>query len=513
MHRRSHAVALAALALAACSTDVVAPSAVSAVKKPLSSVVGSVAGRYIVVMKGNGIPKDFAQKVAALGGVVATSHDGAGLAVVNGLSDAAATQLAAAGYGNVEKDFAVSVEETTSKMQPDAAYVSQASVNSPSDPTKASRFAFQWNMQLINAPAAWAAGKLGSSGVTVAILDTGIEYGDVDLNGRVDLSRSVSFMNHFVGNVDDPTTPADEYDPIVPSDDDIIHAFFPDQNLISDLNGHGTNVATQVASNAVAIAGVTSKTTLIGVKVLGANGVGDFSDILNGVLWAADHGADVANMSLGGGFSKAGNGQAVAAITKVFNYAKQKGMLIVVSAGNSGVDLQHNGNEYSTFCDASHVLCVSSVGLPTPTGNADLPAFYTNYGRSQVGVAAPGGNGALNADGTLQSSAGWPWGSGQASWVWALCPKRSLIIEKSADNVNGDLYLTTCFSRSLLNGYIGTSQASPHVTGLAALLVEKYGHGQPQQIKNIIEQSAATPAGWDTSFGRGRINVTAALGL
>jgi len=268
-----------------------------------------------------------------------------------------------------------------------------------------------------------------------------------------------------------------------------------------------------VASNAVAIAGVTSKTTLIGVKVLGANGVGDFSDILNGILWAADHGADVANMSLGGGFSKAANGQALSAINRVFNYAKQKGMLIVVSAGNSAADLQHNGNEYSTFCDAPHVLCVSSVGLTTPTGNPDLPAFYTNYGRSQVGVAAPGGNGVLNADGTLQSSIGWPWGASQASWVWAICPKRSLIIEKNADKVNGDLFLTSCFSRSLLNGYIGTSQASPHVTGLAALLVDQFGHGQPQQIKQLIEQSAATPAGWNTAFGRGRIDVAAALGL
>ena len=230
------AALLSAIALAACSTDVVAPDAATAVKRPLGSIVASATGRYIVVMKGNGIAKDFAQKVKALGGDVATSHEGAGIAVVSGLSEGAAAQLAAAGYGDVQKDFAVSVEETTSQTQPDAAYVSQPFVNSPSDPTKASRFAFQWNMRLINAPAAWAAGKLGGSGVTVAILDTGIEYGDVDLNGRVDLSRSVSFMNHFVGNLDDPTTPADEYDPIVPSDNEIIQTFFPDQNLISDLN-------------------------------------------------------------------------------------------------------------------------------------------------------------------------------------------------------------------------------------------------------------------------------------
>ena len=189
--------------------------------------------------------------------------------------------------------------------------------------------------------------------------------------------------------------------------------FFPTRSVISDYNGHGTNVAQQVSSKAFAFAGVSSKTKLIGVKVLGSNGVGTFGQIFSGVLWAADHGADVANMSLGGGFAKAGNGRLVGAINKVFNYAKQQGMLIVVSAGNSGADLQHNGNVESTFCDSPHVICVSSVGPKTFTGNGDLPAFYTNFGRSTVGVAAPGGNAVPTADGkNLVPSNGWPWGAG-----------------------------------------------------------------------------------------------------
>ena len=64
-----------------------------------------------------------------------------------------------------------------------------------------------------------------------------------------------------------------------------------------------------MSSKAFAFAGVTSRTTLIGVKVLGRDGSGSFGDILTGILWAADHGADVANMSLGGAFVKAGNGR------------------------------------------------------------------------------------------------------------------------------------------------------------------------------------------------------------
>jgi subtilisin family serine protease len=516
MHPQIRVVALfSAIALAACSTDATAPEMVSAVKIS-PRAISAQSAKYIVTSKGQGLAKGFAEAVSALGGTIESSSDGAGFAVVSGLNDSGAAQLASSGFGDVQADFQISLESRTPEIQSDASDVGNPSIDSQANPALAGRFPFQWNMRAINAPAAWAAGKLGSPSVTVAILDTGIDYDLPDMTGLVDLSRSKSFMNHFEGNVDDPSTPkVDESDPIVPSDNTIITNFFPTRNLITDLNGHGTNVATQVSSKAFRLAGVTSKTTLIGVKVLGANGVGNFSDILNGVIWAADHGADVANMSLGGGFSKAGNGQALAAINKVFNYAKQKGMLIVVAAGNSGIDLQHNGNQYATFCDAPHVVCVSSVGLTTWTGNPDVPAFYTNYGMNAVNVAAPGGNASFNADGTLKVTNGWPWGTGPqqqgtASWVWSYCSRFSLIIQRAADKVHGDLFLTSCFSTLLLNGYIGTSQASPHVAGLAALLIAENGKGQPQQIKHLIEKSA-DPV--NSALGRGRINVAAALGL
>jgi lantibiotic leader peptide-processing serine protease len=251
---------------------------------------------------------------------------------------------------------------------------------------------------------------------------------------------------------------------------------------------------------------------LIGVKVLGSNGVGSFGQILSGVLWAADHGADVANMSLGGGFSKAGNGRLVGAINKVFNYAKQQGMLIVVAAGNDGADLQHNGNTYASFCDASHVICVSSVGPTTWTGNPNAPAFYTNFGKQAVTVAAPGGNGVPTANGKdLVVSPGWPWGTppdgaGKASWVWGFCPKNQL----AGFTTTQIPVLAGCQSGGFLNGFIGTSQASPHVAGLAALLIAEGAKGQPQQIKHLIEQSA-DPI--DPIYGKGRINVKNALGL
>lgn len=517
MNRSLTALSLvAAFAVAACSTDAVAPPLKAPRSPSLSMGAGQRSGAYVVRMNGAEAAAAFSARVAALGGTVDSYHVGAGLALVSGLSDAGATDLASSGVGDVQPDFPVAPDDPNMTIHADASDVGSATIASQLNPAAAARFAFQWNMRLINAPAAWTAGKLGSSNVTVAILDTGIDYDAPDLAGLVDRTRSKSFMNHFVGQLDDPNTPEDEYDPIVPSDDQIITSFFAGRDLITDLNGHGTNVATQVSSKAAALAGVTSKTTLIGVKVLGANGVGDFGDILNGVLWAADHGADVANMSLGGGFSRHGNRQAIAAINQVFNYAKRQGMAIVVSAGNSSIDLRHNGDQYSTFCDAPHVICVSSVGPRLATSDPNEPAFYTNFGKNTVDVAAPGGN-ADAANGFTPSR--WPWtppapapftGNDIASWVWSYCAKQTLIIQKAADGVHGTLFLTNCIAGNLLTGFIGTSQASPHVAGLAALLVAENGKKNPDRIKKLIQKSGAKI---DKTYGRSRIDVKNALGI
>lgn len=505
MDRRTSAVAVfAAVTLAACSPDLVAP-----IKAPSSPNFGKSVGasaRHIVLVNGNQGAESFASRVTALGGSVSSFHEGSGFAVVSGLSAAAATELASSG-NDVQPDFQIEVDVPAVSADADVSEVAtEVNNHNQLNPAAASRYNWQWNMDLIKAPAAWTAQKLGSSAVTVAILDTGLDYDASDLNGLVDLSRSKSFMDTFVGRLDNPLTPdVNEQSPIVAADDVINRVNFPTRHLINDLNGHGTNVATQVSSRAHALAGVTSKTTLIGVKVLGANGFGNFSDILNGVLWAADNGADVANMSLGGGFSKSGAGRTISTINRVFNYARQKGMVIVVSAGNSAIDLQHNGNAYSTYCDAPHVICVSSVGPIVSGGFGDIPAYFTNYGVGSVDIAGPGGNA-----GTVASA--WPYGTGTASFVWSYCPKQRLVITRlapPADTTRGSLSLTACTAGNRISGFIGTSQASPHVTGLAALLFAE-GVTDPATIKERIRVSA-DPI--DAAYGRGRINVKTALGL
>ena len=467
----------AAAMLAACATDTTAPTL-----KTQTSAVTSVTGRYIATV--NGDADAFQANVAALGGTVMFMHAPTGIAVVEGLSDAAAASLAkASGVQSVKQDVEFNVvpaATTKSDVIVDDVIASQT------NPATAARYSFQWNMRLINAPDAWAAGKLGSSSVTAAILDTGIDYDAPDLNGLVDLSRSASF---------------------VASDNAITSTYFPTRNAISDYNGHGTNVATQISSKAVALAGVTSRTTLIGVKVLNAAGNGSSSSILSGILWAADHGANVANMSLGGEFAKNVLPGFVSEMNRVFNYANQKGMLIVVAAGNETEDLDHNGNAFKTYCDAPQVICVSSVGPALATSSPDAPAYYTNFGRSAIAVAGPGGN----ADAAHNFTASpWPWGLDIASWVWSYCSKTRI----AGFTTSGAPVLTVCTAGNRLTGYIGTSQATPHVAGLAALLAAN-GVTTPAAIKAAISNSADDlgQPGNDPYYGAGRINVAKALGL
>jgi hypothetical protein len=503
--RASRFTLLAAFTLAACSPDLVAP--VMTPGSPSFAKSVSTSGRYIVLVDAAIGGDAFAARVAAAGGKIDSFHAGSGFAVVTGLSPAGATQLSASGVGGVQADFQVAVVPPAGAAEADVSEVA-SEINSVENPATGVRYSWQWNMRSINASAAWMAGKLGSATVTVAILDTGIDYDAPDLNGLVDLTRSKSFMDVFVGLADNPATPAQDGSPVIPSDNAIIAATFPTRNLIADLNGHGTNVATQVSSKAPVHAGVTSKTTLIGVKVLGANGYGEFSRIMNGVLWAADQGADVANMSLGGGFGRSHDGQTIAAINRVFNYAKDQGMLVVVSAGNNGVDLQHNGGAYATYCDAPHVMCVSALGprLAGATQDQNEPAYYTTFGRNSVDIAAPGGN----ADAPNFTLSAWPWGNDIASWVWSYCAKQRIAIARVGTTAAGIYAPTACALGNRVTGYIGTSQAAPHVAGLAALLVAEHGANDPVWIKKRIIESAAPI---NPVYGRGRIDVKAALGL
>ncbi len=433
---------------------------------PAVRTIGStldVGGQYLVMFKGQGVPARFAGDVQALGGAVVYSHD-VGIALVTGLTAQAAATLGGEKYvSDLAADATFQLDDQTDGV-PEAAQ--SAGVASAGDPTTAAIYARQWNMRAISADATWAAGRLGSPTVTVAILDTGIDYLYPDLAGRVDLSRSVSF---------------------VPSDDALVAAYFPGRNPITDLYFHGTHVAATVASNGLVAAGVTSGTTLTAVKVCNVSGSCSLGAVIAGVLYATDHGADVINMSLGGGFAKAGNGRFVGYINQVFNYANRNGVTVVVAAGNEAADLDHDGNTYATYCSTPNTICVSatgptaSAGLNGPWTDVDASAPYTNFGTSAVTVAAPGG-----------SSAG---------YVWAACSETSLVIP-------------VCQTGIYVLGVDGTSMATPHVSGVAALVVQDVGR-RPGRVKTVLQNSADDlgKPGADPYYGKGRLNAAHAVGL
>jgi subtilisin family serine protease len=482
MKRLPALVLAVTVGLTACIDDPFQPQVGEEVTQVMSSSALTLAesGNALVVFKANNIPADFAARVEALGGNVELMINAVGAASVSGLDDA--------GLAALQADNAISSvgPEPLIEMpgaQLDYLSVASADVTPASQANPAASFFFprQWHLRAIGADQAWAAGHLGSTDITVAILDTGIGYLHSDLAGLVDLSRSVSFAT---------------------ADDAFVQAFFPGAHLVADIGFHGTHVAATVASMGLSAAGVTSRTTLMGVKVCSvAQGFCPGAAIFAGIEHAVDNGADIINMSLGGAFLKRSNPGFVSVINRLFHYAHQQGVTVIVAAGNELADLDRNfypntdtvlthfPSLYKTYCDTPHNICVSatgptaSAGVNGPWQNIDAPAPYTNFGRSAIDVAAPGG---------------------ATAFVTAACSPFSLL--------QG---LTICQTGTFVVGSRGTSMASPHVAGLAAMIMGQQGRLSPTAISAILRQTADDlgQPGTDPFYGKGRINAARALGV
>jgi serine protease len=238
--------------------------------------------------------------------------------------------------------------------------------------------------------------------------------------------------------------------------------FFNNDGDPTDDQGHGTHVAGTVAqstNNGLGVAGVAYNAQILPVKVLGANGQGSYENIIKGIVYAVGQGAKVINMSLAGRTSSQGLLDAV-------KYAQSKGVVVVAAAGNSAGPV-----EYPAAYD-DYVLGVGALRF-----DKTRPTF-SNFG-PQIDLMAPGGD--LDVD---QNGDGYADG----------------ILQQTFKSNGSYTYLF----------FEGTSMASPHVAGLAALILSKDPSLSPTKVENIMAQTAQN-LGSPEQMGAGLIQAASAL--
>jgi serine protease len=287
----------------------------------------------------------------------------------------------------------------------------------PNDPD----YSKQWNLRSINVEAAWDETK--GSGVTVAVIDTGIS--------RVPDLQKTKFVKGY--------------------------DFVNDRVEAEDDSGHGTHVAGTVAqstNNGYGVAGVAYEASLMPLKVLDGYGGGTVADIAEAIRFAADNGADVINMSLGGG----GDSQLM---HEAIKYAHHKGVAIVAAAGNA--------NQNAAAYPARYPQVISVAALDASGEKAP----YSNFGAG-VDISAPGG-----------SEAG-------------------KILQNTIDPETGE---------AVFAGFQGTSMAAPHVAGVAAL-VKALGVQEPDQVFSVLQKSSRVIQDDALNyFGAGQLDAAGAVKL
>lgn len=297
----------------------------------------------------------------------------------------------------------------------------------PNDPS----FPSLWGMTKIQTPSAWD--LTTGVGVVVAVVDTGVNHTHPDLTANI-WANPGEIPNNGIdddgnGYVDDTRG----------------WNFVSNNNAPNDGHSHGTHVSgiiAAVGNNNVGVIGVAPGSQIMAIKGLGDDGSGYDADLAQGIVYAADNGADVINMSWGG------TGDSPV-IEEAVQYAHSLGVVLIAAAGNSGIDA-------SLFLPAKY----TSVVTVSAFNSVDALASFSNFGQ-KIDVAAPG-------VGILST-------------------------------VPGGFY----------SSFNGTSMASPHVAGLAALILSRFPTLTNEQVRQALRRTAddVGPSGFDTQSGHGRINA------
>jgi subtilisin family serine protease len=331
----------------------------------------------------------------------------------------------------------------------------------------------QWGMSMIRAPQAHVRTP-GSRGVTVGIIDSGIDSTHVDFTSTGTLG-GVSNVNCALGHVSVPESPT-------------LSALAPSPCV--DDGFHGTHVAGIVAAqqNGVGVTGVAPGVTLVPIQVCDVE-VCWWSAAIDGITYAGDKHLNVINMSFYADDVTTTSGPltdcdpndtaTVAAVDRAIAYARSRGVTPVAALGNSTEDL---GSSAYANCrvvpaESPGVIGVSALG-PTST-----IASYSNFGAGAVDVASPGGDG--------------------------------------GDGDNTAAILSTIPGQEWF-AFNGTSMASPHATGVAALIVSRFGKPnadgtvsmKPDQVASRLMGTTTDigAKGYDPLYGYGRIDALRAIG-
>jgi subtilisin family serine protease len=472
-----------------------------------------VSQTFLVVFKGSSVPSGAAQTVSQAGGTIAASYGQIGVLVARSSSATFATTVAqnkSVEGVSATSGFATRLSETT-----DADTSTAGDVSVPSDPAPGSDTlsGLQWDMDQIHSPEARAING-GDPSIVVGDIDTGLDYTHPDLAPNVDFANSAS----CISGVPDSSPTA-----------------------WNDDNGHGTHTAGTIAAakNGLGIVGVAPNVKIAAIKAGNADGFFFPEAVICAFMWAGSHHIPVTNNSyfadpwLFNCRNDPGQRAIWNAERRAIRYAQTQGTLVVAAEGNQADDLAHPTQDATSPDDTDPVLraihndcAVVPVEVPgvigvTANGNLGLKSFYSSYGVGSAQVVAPGGDSILQvtpATGPLgRVLSSWP-----ASLINVTClPGRSVIDPSGA---------TYCYAQ-------GTSMASPHAAGVAALIASTgvsssggiaarlQGTADPiacppdmsiyaffPALDNGAPQTCTGGTGYNSFNGHGQINALAAIG-